>query len=77
MKPKYKRVLLKLSGEVLSGDKGHGFDFNVIEDEFLQYFMNLVQEWQNSENDGVDAFVWSRINYNQQKKKRRINYFFI
>ena len=27
---KYKRVLLKLSGEVLSGDKGHGFDFNVM-----------------------------------------------
>ena len=27
---KYKRVLLKLSGEVLSGDKGRGFDFNVM-----------------------------------------------
>ena len=27
---KYKRVLLKLSGEVLSGEKGHGFDFNVM-----------------------------------------------
>lgn len=25
---KYKRVLLKLSGEVLSGDKGHGIDFD-------------------------------------------------
>ena len=38
------------------------YDFNVIEDEFLQYFMNLVQEWQNSENDGVDAFVeyWNK-----------------
>ena len=30
MELKYKRVLLKLSGEVLSGDKGHGFDFNVM-----------------------------------------------
>lgn len=25
---KYKRILLKLSGEVLAGDKGHGIDFN-------------------------------------------------
>lgn len=33
------------------------YDFNIIEDVFLQYFMNLVQEWQNSENEGIDAFV--------------------
>ena len=33
------------------------YGFNVIEDEFLQYFMDLVQEWQNSENNGVNAFV--------------------
>lgn len=26
MAPKYKRILLKLSGEVLAGDKGHGID---------------------------------------------------
>ncbi len=32
MEPVYKRVLLKLSGEVLAGEAGHGFDFNVIED---------------------------------------------
>lgn len=30
MKPVYKRILLKLSGEVLSGGKGHGFDFDTI-----------------------------------------------
>lgn len=30
MKPKYKRILLKLSGEVLAGEQGHGFDFSVI-----------------------------------------------
>lgn len=30
MEPHYKRVLLKLSGEVLSGGAGHGFDFEVI-----------------------------------------------
>lgn len=35
--------------------KMYGFD--VIEDEFLQYFMNLVYEWQNAENEGIDAFV--------------------
>ena len=30
MEPKYKRVLLKLSGEVLAGELKHGFDFDVI-----------------------------------------------
>ena len=30
MEPVYKRLLLKLSGEVLAGEAGHGFDFNII-----------------------------------------------
>ncbi len=30
MKPKYKRVLIKLSGEALAGAQGHGLDENVI-----------------------------------------------
>ena len=30
MQPVYNRVLLKLSGEVLAGENGHGFDFDVI-----------------------------------------------
>ena len=30
MKPKYKRVLIKLSGEALAGKAGHGLDENVI-----------------------------------------------
>ena len=28
--PKYKRVLLKISGEALAGDAARGLDFNVI-----------------------------------------------
>lgn len=28
--PKYKRVMLKISGEALSGDRGYGFNFDVI-----------------------------------------------
>lgn len=31
VKPVYKRVLLKISGEALAGEKGHGLDFEVIE----------------------------------------------
>ena len=31
MDPQYKRLLLKLSGEVLAGEAGHGFDFSVID----------------------------------------------
>jgi uridylate kinase len=30
MQPKYKRVLLKLSGESLAGDAGHGIDFDTV-----------------------------------------------
>ena len=30
MKPVYKRVLLKLSGEVLAGEKGVGIDFDKV-----------------------------------------------
>ena len=28
--PKYKRVLLKISGEVLGGERGFGLDFDVV-----------------------------------------------
>ena len=31
MAQKFNRILLKLSGEVLAGEQGHGFDFEVIE----------------------------------------------
>lgn len=30
MKPKYKRVLLKLSGEAMAGSQGHGLDFETV-----------------------------------------------
>ena len=30
MKPVYKRILLKLSGEVLAGEKGSGIDFDKV-----------------------------------------------
>ena len=30
MAPKYKRVLLKLSGESLAGKAGHGIDFDTV-----------------------------------------------
>lgn len=30
MEPKYKRILLKISGEVLAGENGHGIDFTTV-----------------------------------------------
>ena len=30
MKPKYKRILLKLSGEALAGNEKHGIDFDTV-----------------------------------------------
>ena len=32
MEPKYKRILLKVSGEALAGDKKTGLDYTVITD---------------------------------------------
>ena len=34
--PKYKRVLLKISGEALAGDASRGLDFNVIGGQWAQ-----------------------------------------
>ena len=39
----YKRILLKLSGEVLAGEKGHGFDFDIIT-EVCSYIKRCVDE---------------------------------
>ena len=39
----YKRILLKLSGEVLAGENGHGFDFDVI-NEVCSYIKMCVDE---------------------------------
>ncbi len=35
MEPVYKRLLLKVSGEVLAGKQGHGFDFDVVNEVCL------------------------------------------
>ncbi len=32
-------------------------NLNIVDDVFLQYFMNHVFEWQNAENKGVEAFL--------------------
>ena len=39
----YKRILLKLSGEVLAGEQKHGFDFDVIEN-VCSYIKRCVEE---------------------------------
>ena len=33
------------------------YGFNIISDVFLQYFMGVVHDWQNNENDGISAFL--------------------
>ena len=38
------------------------YGFNIVNDVFLQYFMNMVQNWQNADNHGINAFLeyWDR-----------------
>ena len=40
---KYKRVLIKISGEALSGDKGHGYDFDFVS-EVCRVIRDCVKE---------------------------------
>ncbi len=49
MQPKYKRVLLKLSGEALAGDKKMGIDFDVV--------MSLCEPIKKLNEMGVDIGV--------------------
>ena len=42
MQPKYKRVLIKLSGEALAGPAGHGLD-----EEVISYVVNQIVEVHN------------------------------
>ena len=47
LKPKYKRIVLKLSGEALAGDKGFGLDEEEYETFTDQVFAGLAERgWQ-------------------------------
>lgn len=47
--PPYKRIILKLSGEALAGEKGYGIDVNVIED--------LAEQILNLNKNGVQTGI--------------------
>ncbi len=49
MEPKYKRVLLKLSGEALAGESGHGFS-----DDMLQTVATQIKEIHDA---GVEVAI--------------------
>lgn len=49
VEPKYKRVILKLSGEALGGDKGFGIDFDIVS--------SIAEEIAQVRNLGVEVAV--------------------
>lgn len=49
MKSQYKRVLLKLSGEALAGEKGFGLDFNIV--------TNIAMQIKDIVNMGVQVAI--------------------
>ena len=51
MKAKYKRILIKLSGEALAGEQGHGLDESVIS--------RVVSEIEQIHNMGVEIALVS------------------
>lgn len=44
------------------------YEFNILEDVFVQYFMNMLYDWQSNHSAGIDVFVeyW-------EKKKNNLN----
>lgn len=49
MKPKYKRILLKLSGESLAGEAKHGIDFDTV--------LNFCEPIKKLVDDGVEVAI--------------------
>ncbi len=49
LQPRYKRVLLKLSGEALAGEKGFGLDTNIVN--------NIAEQIKNISNIGVEVAI--------------------
>lgn len=49
LQPRYKRVLLKLSGEALAGEKGFGLDTNIVN--------NIAEQIKNISNMGVEVAI--------------------
>ena len=45
----YKRVLIKLSGEALSGSKGHGFDYDIVD--------SVVKQLKTVVNQGTEVAI--------------------
>ena len=52
---KYKRVLIKVSGEALSGDKGTGFDHDYI-DKVVNQMLTLMDDVEK-ENQQVYLYI--------------------
>lgn len=49
LQPRYKRVLLKLSGEALAGEKGFGLDTSIVN--------NIAEQIKNISNMGVEVAI--------------------
>ena len=71
MKPVYKRVLLKLSGEVLAGEKGTGIDFNKVTDVCKRIKTCVDMGVQVAIVVGGGNFFRGRTGGNIDKVKRR------
>ena len=59
MKPMYKRVLLKLSGEALAGDKGFGINNDVVNEiaVAIKKIQEMFQGWFSNSESNYNAFI--------------------
>ena len=77
MEPKYKRVLLKLSGEALAGPKKTGLDMDTIRPicESIKHCVDAGVQigivvgggnfWRGRSSQNMDRTHWNACNYNE------------
>ena len=75
MKPMYKRVLLKLSGEALAGDKGFGINNDVVNEiaVAIKKIQEMFQGWFSNSESNYNAFIKVMLRGNVKEMNTYMN----
>ena len=75
MKPMYKRVLLKLSGEALAGDKGFGINNDVVNEiaVAIKKIQEMFQGWFSNSESNYNAFIKAMLRGNVKEMNTYMN----
>ena len=65
----YKRILLKLSGEVLAGEQGHGIDFDMVTN-VCTYVKKVADMGDRSCRRRRKLLAWKKQRHNEPYQSR-------